>query len=1268
MGCGQPADSRAVSNLLGITILIAIVAVGALVVITTGASTVSDVNRRTNTQLAEETLQQAGTQFRDSASTGGVRQVTIPDTLQGGVSANETATYRLRLNGNPECSSGTHNLGSLRYTEGDTLVGYQAGGVWRLSESGASMVSPPSITYDQGQLTMTMPNVTGDVTRSDQIRVSSNNTQERNFENAFSAALYTDLDPGQTNTPGGGSLSIVCPPADVQTVELYVNDSAFAGAWVTYVQRNFDDQLVSVTPSGNVDPGTNLTITFTVGDVSDPDYQVSNLSYSRSGAGSGITVTANVTNDGGLQGTADVAFGYAGAQVATRTETFDGGQRRELTATIPRADLQTGSHQITVSTADDSQSTPVSLSSVGGMPNVQITAATVEVEGSPSTTANPGDDARAVVDVENTGGMTANDTVVLEYHANGVDASRRRVSLDPGGTRTLTFDLSTRSDGDHALDLSMRGSGDTASTHLVVGSNFYYGIDAANAPTQVTAGDQFTISGTVENTGDLPGNGGQVTVAVFNTTTGYRHETTASLSLDGTIAGSGSRTVDLQDTIAPSEAGVYHYEIVTPNATRQGTFTVGAPQRPNFVVSSLSADPNPMIRTAGTELHVTVSNQGEREDEQPVTIDAENASTQVQLIQRHPTLGPGDTYSDSFTVAVTNRLSPGTYTLEATTENASLTQQLVVEPANSSIDDGDGTILVDEHIDARVRLLGAELEGYGYLGRGWYYIVNSPTRMWLHVENDSGTYDVPLWQSHHNGDVNNPYVEQDLLNSGGPDYERNVTLDPGANVSVYATSYSCNGWSQTSVRWRNIDIQGDGRPDRAVGYECSRWGRPRIRVDDLTNTRNVVINRSGERVPSFGAADPYQRGIDQMLPGDRINGSGYLDLPPGERLFLYELSQPDASPGNAQGGGDPDYNDAAVLFQVVNVRHTRLTPADFAVREVDAPISVSQGDAIPVDALLNNSGGQAGTANLTLSFGGTDVAHLNGVHLDGGQHTTRTLTVPGGATSGRSGAVQYTVSINGSSNRQSGTVTIGSPSHAVFQITSIDAPDAVDSDASPRATVTVRNTGATSGTQQVRLDDAGGTDSRTVSLSSGASRTLTFDLPDASLGTGTSHNYVVSTDDVSIQDSIYVGDSNVEVAGVEVGLSSYSAGELISRRSIPALSVKLHNVGTFGDSRTVGLEITNRSDGSTAFDDQQAVQVGQGPISTTVPAWANFSPNLDTGYYNYTISVYDGAPTPANRVDQWTGRIYIRETGGASSDTSNSPISIDSNQISVSDD
>jgi hypothetical protein len=39
-------------------------------------------------------------------------------------------------------------------------------------------------------------------------------------------------------------------------------------------------------------------------------------------------------------------------------------------------------------------------------------------------------------------------------------------------------------------------------------------------------------------------------------------------------------------------------------------------------------------------------------------------------------------------------------------------------------------------------------------------------------------------------------------------------------------------------------------------------------------------------------------------------------LEDNQAIFLYELSDPDATPEAASGSGDPDYNDAVVLFEL----------------------------------------------------------------------------------------------------------------------------------------------------------------------------------------------------------------------------------------------------------------------------------------------------------------------------------------------------------------
>jgi hypothetical protein len=59
------------------------------------------------------------------------------------------------------------SLGSVAYDRGDTRIAYQGGGVWKATETGGQMLSPPEFHYRNGTLTLPTVTVTGDADLGD---------------------------------------------------------------------------------------------------------------------------------------------------------------------------------------------------------------------------------------------------------------------------------------------------------------------------------------------------------------------------------------------------------------------------------------------------------------------------------------------------------------------------------------------------------------------------------------------------------------------------------------------------------------------------------------------------------------------------------------------------------------------------------------------------------------------------------------------------------------------------------------------------------------------------------------------------------------------------------------------------------------------------------------------------------------------------------------------------------------------------------------------
>ncbi|WP_406660499.1 hypothetical protein V7O66_11705 [Methanolobus sp. ZRKC3] len=117
----------------------------------------------------------------------------------------------------PEMSEFNVSMGSITYTKGDRIVGYEGGGIWSKYPNGRSvMISPPEFHYNGETLTLPIMKISGDQVSSGttgvDITVSSDN---------MPVVLYPDSSTGRVN------------PLNSDKILIYIQ-SEFYTAWADY--------------------------------------------------------------------------------------------------------------------------------------------------------------------------------------------------------------------------------------------------------------------------------------------------------------------------------------------------------------------------------------------------------------------------------------------------------------------------------------------------------------------------------------------------------------------------------------------------------------------------------------------------------------------------------------------------------------------------------------------------------------------------------------------------------------------------------------------------------------------------------------------------------------------------------------------------------------------------------------------------------------------------------------------------------------------------
>ncbi len=159
---------RAQSNVLAIVVLLGLTVLGLGLVVMIGGGSLEDSRTSATIERAEGALvsfasQSAPVALGDADSV----RVALADSRTGRYDVLEEAGS-IRVTHTPEDEDAgveelyRSDLGTLRYENDGTVVGYQAGGVWKAQGNSSAMVLPPPIVYQDETLTMPLVRVLGD--------------------------------------------------------------------------------------------------------------------------------------------------------------------------------------------------------------------------------------------------------------------------------------------------------------------------------------------------------------------------------------------------------------------------------------------------------------------------------------------------------------------------------------------------------------------------------------------------------------------------------------------------------------------------------------------------------------------------------------------------------------------------------------------------------------------------------------------------------------------------------------------------------------------------------------------------------------------------------------------------------------------------------------------------------------------------------------------------------------------------------------------------
>lgn len=165
---------RGQAEVLGVVLLLGIAIVGATAVLAVGTATLADSRDAADIERATVAMAQLDSRA-GLVGHGGADRQQVPIGGAGTTSVDEDAGS-IRIEVEPDAGDGDGDgdgndgapdpveipLGAVVYEHGGTEIAYQGGGIWKGTDGGSTMVSPPGVRYRGETLTLPIISVRGD--------------------------------------------------------------------------------------------------------------------------------------------------------------------------------------------------------------------------------------------------------------------------------------------------------------------------------------------------------------------------------------------------------------------------------------------------------------------------------------------------------------------------------------------------------------------------------------------------------------------------------------------------------------------------------------------------------------------------------------------------------------------------------------------------------------------------------------------------------------------------------------------------------------------------------------------------------------------------------------------------------------------------------------------------------------------------------------------------------------------------------------------------
>lgn len=239
-------DTRGQSTPLGYLLVIAIILAGTIAIVALGTSAIDSTRGQSELQRAEHSMTLFDSRTAMVALGASNTQTISFGQDSGSFESNSEAGW-IKIEHHDYTNTPGNNeviynqsLGQVVYTNGDTEIAYQGGGVWRKDGVGdALMVSPPEFHYRRATLTLPIIRVRNDGQNSGNSQVSvSQKSDSAVYPSPVASTTGGDssIGPPYNDTSPSGSTLQYQNPIKNGTVFVWVKSKYYEG-WASYFEQ-----------------------------------------------------------------------------------------------------------------------------------------------------------------------------------------------------------------------------------------------------------------------------------------------------------------------------------------------------------------------------------------------------------------------------------------------------------------------------------------------------------------------------------------------------------------------------------------------------------------------------------------------------------------------------------------------------------------------------------------------------------------------------------------------------------------------------------------------------------------------------------------------------------------------------------------------------------------------------------------------------------------------------------------------------------------------